>query len=251
MLTLVPLQDSDCAATETPWYAATSWLYLQFLPRMEVDDTWPENILWTDETHFTLGGAVNTENCRIWGSTKPLVLHQRPLHSATVWCGFTSTFILGRVFFERIAPRGRVRCTVTSASYENILMQTVIPALQEGNCVETTPLSGTTACQLPSSTSASWNLRWWKHYLQKFSKSSACKISWPQSMWPVAVGLLEGLCLPRTCSICGWSEDEHTAICYTDSTRIAASNNWSCHFTDAACSQNLWCTHWKHFVTSW
>ena len=132
MLTLVPLQDSDCAATETPWYAATSWLYLQFLPRMEVDDTWPENILWTDETHFTLGGAVNTENCRIWGSTKPLVLHQRPLHSATVWCGFTSTFILGRVFFERIAPRGRVRCTVTSASYENILMQRVIPAWQKG-----------------------------------------------------------------------------------------------------------------------
>ena len=25
---------------------------LQFLARMEVDDMWPENILWTDEAHF-------------------------------------------------------------------------------------------------------------------------------------------------------------------------------------------------------
>ena len=33
---------------------------LQFLARMEVDGTWPENTLWTDEAHFTLEGAVNT-----------------------------------------------------------------------------------------------------------------------------------------------------------------------------------------------
>ena len=56
----------------------------------------------------------------------------------TVWCGFTSTFILGLFFFERITPRGPVRCTVTSASYENILMQRAIPALQERNCVGST-----------------------------------------------------------------------------------------------------------------
>ena len=101
---------------------------------------WPENILLTDEAHFTLESAVNTQNCRIWDSTKSLVVHQRPLHSAylTVWCGFTSTFILGPFFFERITPRGPIRYTVTSASYENILMQRVIPALQKINCVETT-----------------------------------------------------------------------------------------------------------------
>ena len=76
---------------------------LQFLARMVVDDMWPENILLTDEAHFTLEGAVNTQNCRIWGSTKPLVVHQRPLHSVymTVWCGFTRSFIPGPFFFER------------------------------------------------------------------------------------------------------------------------------------------------------
>ena len=79
---------------------------------------WTENILWTDEAHFTLEGAVNMQNCRIWGSTKLLIVHQQPLHSVyvTVWCGFTSTFILGLFFFERITPRGPVQCTVMSAS---------------------------------------------------------------------------------------------------------------------------------------
>ena len=38
---------------------------LQFLARMEVDDMWPENILWTDEAHLTLESAVTTQNCRI------------------------------------------------------------------------------------------------------------------------------------------------------------------------------------------
>ena len=112
---------------------------LQFLARMEVDDMWSENILWTDEAHFTQEGAVNTQNCRICGSAKLLVMHQQPLHSAymTMWCWFTSTFILDPFFSGSNTPRGPVRCTVTSASYENILMQRVIPALKERNCVET------------------------------------------------------------------------------------------------------------------
>ena len=89
---------------------------------------------------FSLEGAVSTQNCRIWGSAKLLVVHRRPLHSAykTMWYGFTSTFILGPFSLERITPRGPVRCTLTSASYKNILMQHVIHALLDCNCVETT-----------------------------------------------------------------------------------------------------------------
>ena len=96
---------------------------LRFLAWMEVDAMWSKNILWTDKSHFTLEGAVNTLYCRIWGSTKPLVVHQWPLCSVyvTVWWGFTSTFILGPLFFERITPRGPVRCTMMSASYKNTL----------------------------------------------------------------------------------------------------------------------------------
>ena len=112
----------------------------RFLARMEVDDMWPGNILWTDEAHFTLVGTVNTQNCRIWGSTRPHVVQEQPLHSVymTAWCGFTSSFILGPFFFEEMTPRGPVRCTVTSARYRDLLVQHVIPALQERNCEHTT-----------------------------------------------------------------------------------------------------------------
>ncbi|GBN27936.1 hypothetical protein AVEN_216322-1 [Araneus ventricosus] len=44
---------------------------LQFLARMEVDNAWPWNILWTDEAHFYLQGSVNTQNCRIWAKENP------------------------------------------------------------------------------------------------------------------------------------------------------------------------------------
>ena len=93
-------------------------------------------------TRHTLHWKVqlDMQKCRIRGSTKPLVVYQWSLNSAfmTMWCGFTSTFILGLFLFERIIPRGPVWCTVTAASYKRILMQRVIPALQERNCVETT-----------------------------------------------------------------------------------------------------------------
>ena len=70
----------------------------------------------------------------------------------------------------------------------------------------------TTAYRSPSSMSASWNLHRWKHYLQKFPKSLACKISWPESMWFLAVRILKGSCLPRTCSISGWSDDKYRHV---------------------------------------
>ena len=184
---------------------------------------------------------MNTLNCRIWGSTKPLVVHQRPLHSAyvTVRCEFTSTFMLRPFFFEMNTPRGPVRCTVTSASYENILMQRVIPALQERNCIETTvfiqvgapPHIGRQVQRLLRETFTDERI-----ISRSFPNFLAFKISSPESMWLLVVGILEGSCLPRTFSISGSSEDEHTAIFCSDSTTTAASNNWSRHFTDSACS---------------
>ncbi|GBN66443.1 hypothetical protein AVEN_71821-1 [Araneus ventricosus] len=44
---------------------------LQFLARMEVDNAWPWNSLWTGEAHFHLQDSVNTKNCRIWTRENP------------------------------------------------------------------------------------------------------------------------------------------------------------------------------------
>ncbi|GBO01987.1 hypothetical protein AVEN_64227-1 [Araneus ventricosus] len=54
---------------------------LQFLARMDVDNTWPRNILWTDEAHFHLRGSDNTQNCRIWARDNPYQMQQLSLHS--------------------------------------------------------------------------------------------------------------------------------------------------------------------------
>lgn len=112
----------------------------RFLARMDVDDEWPWKILWSDEAHFALDGAVNNQNCRIWGASPPNVLHPQPLHSdyVTAWCGFTADFILGPFFFETLTPQGPKRCSVTSARYSELLRQHVIPALQERQCLQTT-----------------------------------------------------------------------------------------------------------------
>ncbi|GFU21906.1 uncharacterized protein TNCV_3283781 [Trichonephila clavipes] len=74
---------------------------------MEVDDTWPWKILWSDEVHFYLDGAVNTQNCRTWGTSPPNILYQKPLHSdyVTALCGFTVEFILVPFFFETLTPQ--------------------------------------------------------------------------------------------------------------------------------------------------
>ena len=50
----------------------------------------------TDEAH------VNKQTARFWASDNPKVIHQRPLHAAkvTVWCGITSSRIVGPHFFE-------------------------------------------------------------------------------------------------------------------------------------------------------
>lgn len=113
---------------------------LHFLARMQVDEYWPSHILWTDEAHFHLDGAVNTQNCRIWGSTNPHAVQQQPLHSpyVTAWCGFTANFILGPYFFEDVTTTGFVRRTVTSDRYSRLLENFVVPALRQRGCLANT-----------------------------------------------------------------------------------------------------------------
>ena len=53
--------------------------------------------------YFTLDGAVNSQNCRIWGSARPFVMYERSLHSDyfCICCGFTADFNFGPFFFEQ------------------------------------------------------------------------------------------------------------------------------------------------------
>ncbi|GBL74144.1 hypothetical protein AVEN_231033-1 [Araneus ventricosus] len=75
---------------------------LQFLARMEVDNAWPWNILWTHEAHFHLQGSVNTQNCRIWVRENPSQMQPLPLHSH---CGLQKHLSLALSFSRRLVLR--------------------------------------------------------------------------------------------------------------------------------------------------
>ena len=49
-----------------------------------------KKIIFSDEAHFDLGGYVNKQNCRIWGTENPHAYIEKPTHTkrVTVWCGF-------------------------------------------------------------------------------------------------------------------------------------------------------------------
>ncbi|GFU86746.1 transposable element tc3 transposase [Trichonephila clavipes] len=110
---------------------------LQALVRFKVDPEWPWNILWTDEARFHLAGSVNTHNCRIWESDNPHSTLQVPLPSpkVTVWCGFSTFFILGPYFFEELGAGGPVTCSIAGQRYASLLRNKIIPDLQARPCL--------------------------------------------------------------------------------------------------------------------
>ena len=49
-----------------------------------------KKIIFSEEAHFDLGGYVNKQNCRNWGTENPHAYIEKPTHPkrVTVWCGF-------------------------------------------------------------------------------------------------------------------------------------------------------------------
>ena len=108
---------------------------LTFLARVEVDASWPWQILWSDEAHFHLNGTVNTHNCRICDTKNPRTFQEIPLHSpkVTVWCGFMATFIIGSCFFEENTRNGPVIGTITTRRYRTCSKILLYPKFNSTN----------------------------------------------------------------------------------------------------------------------
>jgi len=105
----------------------------EFLTRVELEEQFLDQILWSDEAHFTLSGRVNTQNCRIWAQEHPHAFVQQPLHDekVTVWAGMTSTFLIGPYFFQEEDDNGVLRTTtVNGHRYLIMLQEFVFPTLQ-------------------------------------------------------------------------------------------------------------------------
>ena len=83
-----------------------------------------QRILWTDEAHFYLNGAVSTKHCIIWADTNPHAIKTKALHpqKVTVWAAFTSDFLLKPAFID--SPQ-----TVNQHVYLKILKENLIEKL--------------------------------------------------------------------------------------------------------------------------
>lgn len=87
-------------------------------------------IIMSDEAHFNLGGHVNKQNCRIWGSENPRKIIEKPIHPqrVTVWCGFWSGGIIGPYFFENEAGE---TVTVNGLRYRTMINDFLWPELDD------------------------------------------------------------------------------------------------------------------------
>ena len=89
-----------------------------------------KKIIFSDEAHFDLGGYVNKQNCRIWGTKHPHAYIEKPTHPKrlTVWCGFWSRGIIEPFFFE--IEQGET-ITVNGDRYRAILNEFLFTKIEE------------------------------------------------------------------------------------------------------------------------
>ena len=89
-----------------------------------------KKIIFSDEAHFGLGGYVDKQNCRIWGTENPHAYIEKPTHPkrVTVWCGFWSRGIIGPFFFEN--EQGEA-VTVNGDSYRSMLKEFLFTRIEE------------------------------------------------------------------------------------------------------------------------
>src|ERR1700712_2636076 len=94
----------------------------------ENDLEFHRKIFFSDEAYFHLGGFVNKQNFRIWGSENPRVIVEKPLYPqrVTVWCGLWSSGVIGPYFFENDAG---ATVTVNGLRYREMINNFLWPEL--------------------------------------------------------------------------------------------------------------------------
>ncbi|GIY55670.1 uncharacterized protein CEXT_766281 [Caerostris extrusa] len=101
-------------------------LALEFLARMEVDNDWPWNVLWTTESHFFLQGFANSQNSRICATKNSFSNSQ----------GKCAGLVDGIVHCRAVVFLGNGSRYLYRKRYESLLRNQVIPTLQHLACLD-------------------------------------------------------------------------------------------------------------------
>ena len=91
---------------------------LHFAHRMKENDQIANVIWFSDEAHFHLNAQVNKRNCRFWGSEKPDLYLEKPLHDekVTAWAAMISAGFIGPFVFEDGPEDVAIRATSSQRS---------------------------------------------------------------------------------------------------------------------------------------
>jgi len=86
-------------------------------------------IIFSDEAHFWLGGYVNKQNYRIWGTEQPNSIVTRPLHpqKLTIWCGLCAEGLVGPYVFNE---------TIDGQDYQRMITERLIPDLEDRGWID-------------------------------------------------------------------------------------------------------------------
>ena len=108
------------------------------LAQMEFDSQWLLNFMWTDETHFSLHGDVNSQ---IWVTSNPREFDRWVEQSGSVFSSYDCLVWFYWVFYsgpfsfeEPSSASGRKTCSVTAKLYLTPLSDKVVPAFTFINC---------------------------------------------------------------------------------------------------------------------
>ena len=93
-----------------------------------MEGNFSKKFIFSDEAHFQLDGYVNTQNCWIWGTENPRVIHEKPLHAqrATVRYGFWAGGVIWPYIFENETGNA---VTVNGVCYCNMITEFLWPQL--------------------------------------------------------------------------------------------------------------------------
>jgi len=82
------------------------------------------------KAHFHLNGFVNKQNCRIWGSENPRIIHEKQMYPqrVTVRCRLWSRGLIGPYCFEEATGN---TVTVSGKRYRAMISDFLWPRLEE------------------------------------------------------------------------------------------------------------------------
>ncbi|GFY37346.1 transposable element tc3 transposase [Trichonephila inaurata madagascariensis] len=89
---------------------------------MEEEHDWLHTVIWTVEAHFTLSGAANTHNCRVWTAENPHAFVKGTLQQPkvsnkdAVYCGAALCSLLVTFSTLQHSARNHARDQQVSAS---------------------------------------------------------------------------------------------------------------------------------------